>query len=228
VVVLCDWAGELLTRNGIPPGKLSLSRHGLPASQAIPSEATPTPSSDRDRLRIAFLGRLHPTKGLHVLLRAITSIPGAALELHVFGIPEDAHENAYTHSLRKLANGDARIRFCPPLASDTVPTALRGYDILAVPSQWLETGPLVVLEAFAAGIPVIASKLGGIAELVTDGIDGILVEPELVESWSAALRRFSEQPDLLPQLRRGVRPPRPIEAVANDMQRIYCGLLRQT
>ena len=51
---------------------------------------------------------------------------------------------------------------------------IRKYDALVVPSVWLETGPLVVLEAFAAGVPVIGSRLGGIAEMVRDGVDGLL------------------------------------------------------
>ena len=55
------------------------------------------------------------------------------------------------------------------------PAFLSRIDVLAVPSQWLETGPLVVLEAFAAGTPVIGSDLGGIRELVSDGRDGLLV-----------------------------------------------------
>jgi glycosyltransferase involved in cell wall biosynthesis len=86
---------------------------------------------------------------------------------------------------------------------------------------------LVVLEAFAAGIPVIGSKLGGLIELVDDGVNGMLVEPESVASWSTTLRRLTEQPQLLARLRVGVRPPRRIEAVADDMHAVYHELVRR-
>ncbi len=52
---------------------------------------------------------------------------------------------------------------------------LASYDATVVPSQWLETGPLIVLESFAAGTPVIGSNLGGVAELVSHDRDGWLV-----------------------------------------------------
>jgi glycosyltransferase involved in cell wall biosynthesis len=213
-------------RNSIPAEKLVLSRHGLPQSAPLASEPAFIPASDRTPVRIVFLGRLHPTKGLDILLQAISSLPNAPLELHVYGIREDP-EGAYARALRQAAAGDPRIRFCAPVPSDQVPTLLRGFDVLAVPSRWLETGPLVVLEAFAAGVPVIGSKLGGLVELVDDGVNGLLVEPESVESWSAVLRQLIEEPDLIAQLRAGIRPPRRMEAVADDMQAVYRDLVRQ-
>jgi glycosyltransferase involved in cell wall biosynthesis len=227
VVVLCRWTSDLLVRNDIPAEKLVLSRHGLPQSAPFSSEPAFMPGSYTAPLRIAFLGRLHPTKGLDILVRAIASLPNAPLELHVYGIHEDPVEGAYVRSLRQAAAGDPRIRFSAPVPSDQVPALLRDYDVLAVPSRWLETGPLVVLEAFAAGLPVIGSKLGGLVELVDHGVNGLLVEPESVESWSAALRQLTEQPNLLARLRTGIRPPRRMEAVADDMQAVYRDLVRQ-
>ncbi len=100
-------------------------------------------------------------------------------------------------------------------------TRLRDYDLLVVPSQWLETGPLVVLEAFAAGIPVLGSRLGGIAELVKDGENGILVEADSVAAWAAALNRLSRESELLRRLRSGVRPPRTMADVAEEMLALY-------
>jgi glycosyltransferase involved in cell wall biosynthesis len=226
LVVLCDWTGELLVRNGIPVERVMLSRHGLP--QMSPRREAPPPvvHSESGPLRIAFLGRLHPTKGLDILLRAIASLPEAALELHVFGVVEGPEEGAYVRSVRASAAGDPRIRVCAPVPSDQVPALLRGYDVVAVPSRWMETGPLVVLEAFAAGVPVVGSRLGGIVELVDDGVDGLLVEPESVAAWAVALRRLVEDRGVLQRLRAGVRPPRRMDAVADDMQTIYGELVR--
>ena len=91
--------------------------------------------------------------------------------------------------LRDLSGGDARIRFLPALAHSDVISTLRQYDALVVPSQWMETGPLVVLEAFAAGVPVIGSALGGLTDKIRDGIDGVLVAPfDSVDAWRCRAR----------------------------------------
>jgi glycosyltransferase involved in cell wall biosynthesis len=99
---------------------------------------------------------------------------------------------------------------------------LSGYDLVAVPSQWLETGPLVVLEAFAAGRPVIGSALGGIADKVRDGIDGLLVTPyDSAEAWATRLATCAAEPDLVSRLTAGVRRPRELAAVASEMDAVY-------
>jgi len=98
---------------------------------------------------------------------------------------------------------------------------LSAYDFVAVPSRWLETGPLVVLEAFAAGVPIIGSRLGGIAELVRDGMDGILIEADSVGAWSATLQRLCDDRALVERLRWNIRYPRTMDDVADDMIALY-------
>jgi glycosyltransferase involved in cell wall biosynthesis len=83
----------------------------------------------------------------------------------------------------------------------------------------------VVLEAFAAGIPVLGSNLGGIAELVTDGVDGVLVEPDSVDDWARTLARLADNPVALAALRAGVRPPRRLSVVASEMRKVYDNVL---
>jgi glycosyltransferase involved in cell wall biosynthesis len=89
------------------------------------------------------------------------------------------------------------------------------------PSQGLETGPLVVYEAFAAGTPVVGSNLGGIAELIRHEENGLLVEPASRPAWAGALRRLVENPQLLEQLRRGIGPVRTMRDVAGEMAPVY-------
>jgi glycosyltransferase involved in cell wall biosynthesis len=93
-----------------------------------------------------------------------------------------------------------------------------------VPSRWLETGPLVVLEAFAAGTPVLGMDRGGIAELVHDGSNGLLVGSEAPEAWRDAILRVLEHPELLERLQAGVRAPRTMDQVAAEMSALYQGL----
>jgi glycosyltransferase involved in cell wall biosynthesis len=230
IVVLAEWTRELLLRNGIPPDKLTLCRHGLPR----PSSNTQHPQSEtinskfetrncQSVVRIAFVGRLDPTKGPDLLVRAVRALPQAALELHLYGIVQ-GNSGAYVERLRALAQDDKRIEFHPPVPPEGVVQLLSTYDLVAVPSRVLETGPLVVLEAFAAGTPILGSRLGGIAELVTDGVNGILVEVDSVEGWKEAIGCLLEDRTRIQMLRRGIRPPRSIEEVADEMIEVYARL----
>jgi len=102
---------------------------------------------------------------------------------------------------------------------------MREYHAVTVPSQCLETGPLVILEAFAAGVPVIGSKLGGIAELVTDRVNGLLLEPYSIEAWRNAFENLCRNSHQVNALRAGIRPPRRMADVAVDMRILYSEVL---
>jgi glycosyltransferase involved in cell wall biosynthesis len=222
IVVLCEWSAQLLIKNGIPRRKLVLSRHGLPPStRRARSHAT-------GALRVAYLGRVHPTKGPDTLIRAVRARPTAPIQLDMYGVLQDDPSTDYVHHVYDLASGDPRIRLLDPVPSGRVIEVLADYDVLAVPSRWLETGPLVVLEAFAAGIPVVGSNLGGIAELVTPGVDGVLVEPDSVAAWADVLAELACKRSELERLSHGIRTPRTIQEVADDMQRMYHQLVPGT
>jgi len=225
IVAVCNWVKNVLLLNDIPAAKVSISRHGINwATDTI----APVPSSAhrlRDEVRLAFLGRLDPTKGLHVLIKAFRTAP-SNLSLDVYGVVQSSANAAYQKEMLNLASGNPRISFHKPIGSREVVSHLRQFDFLTVPSQWLETGPMVVLEAFAAGIPVIGWKLGGMAEIVRDGIDGLLIEPDATDGWSETLRRVADDAKLRAQLKAGVRPPRTSREVAREMLTLYESLLR--
>jgi glycosyltransferase involved in cell wall biosynthesis len=219
IVVLCDWTRDVLLRNGVPAEKITLSRHGIARAGGAWPEGRPEASSRP--LRVAFLGRLDPTKGPDTLIRAVQALPGRSVEVDLYGLTEVNGTGRYLAELRRLADGDPRIRLLPALPHAEMVRHLPSYHVVAVPSRLLETGPLVVLEAFAAGVPVIGSRLGGIAELICDGVDGILVEAEPVAAWTEGIQRLDEDHAMLERLRRGVRPPRMMDDVADDMMTIY-------
>lgn len=223
VVAVCEWVREGLLRNGAAPQKLTVCRQGMTqqARSARPMDSTP-PGTGR---RIAYAGRIAHAKGVHTLIEAVVRSPRLPIRLDVYGIVQD--EQNYMDQLRALAGKDARIRFLPPVANDLVIDTLRPYDAVAVPSIWMESGPLTVYDAFAAGVPVIGSRRGGIAELVTHEQDGLLVEATDVAAWAAAMMRISTEDGLVERLRRGVRPPRTMDTVAGEMLELYEKLARQ-
>jgi glycosyltransferase involved in cell wall biosynthesis len=220
VVVLRQWTRELLLRNDVPAEKITVSPHGLIEAATPEDPSTPPAKKRPEILRIAFLGRMDRSKGLDLLVSAVRAIRDVPLVLHAYGITQTGSQE-FHRQLERLVRDDQRIELLNPVRSDQVIALLRNYDILAVPSQCLETGPLVVLDAFAAGIPVIGSNLGGIAEMVRHDVNGLLVDQSSVAAWSSALRRLAQDAALLQRLRQGVKPPRGMAAVVDEMTRIY-------
>lgn len=220
IVALCRWVKDLLLINDVAEEKITVCRHGLPhlSSRQI---SNPHKQHESATVRIVFLGRLDPTKGVDLLVSAIRNLPNTAIQLDIYGIDQSGGQNPYLQKIKNLAAGDTRIVFKPPAPSDQVINLLREYDLLAVPSRWLETGPLVVLEAFAAGIPVIGSNLGGIAEWVQDGVNGMLVETTSVEAWCQALNQIWNDRAQLSKMTTNVKPPRSMTEVAGEMVDLY-------
>jgi glycosyltransferase involved in cell wall biosynthesis len=126
------------------------------------------------------LGRLSPEKGLDVV---VGNLPPATRLLVVGDGPEGAR-------LRSLATPGVEFRAAVP--GSQVPALLRKARGLLVPSRCYEGQPRVVLEAFAAGVPVVASDLGGLPELVQDGENGFLVEPRDDRGWLHAIERLMQ------------------------------------
>ena len=107
------------------------------------------------------------------------------------------------------------------VAHDRIPTVLASLDVLVVPSVWIENSPFVIKEAFAAGVPVVASNLGGMAELVEDGRNGLLFEAGDAADLRRVIARLLDEPGLLARLREGLPRVRSIDEDAAWTQSIY-------
>ena len=120
---------------------------------------------------VLFAGRLHETKGVRELLGAFELVP-APVRLHVagFGPLEGAVRDAATHN--------SRITYLGPLKRDDLLTCMDRSRALVLPSIWEDNSPFVILEAQARATAVIASDRGGVPELVRDGVDGYVVDPQ--------------------------------------------------
>jgi glycosyltransferase involved in cell wall biosynthesis len=219
VIALCRWGESVMRRNGVSADQLRVVRHGLAVASSGQAEDEQHPAAD-DVVKVCFLGRLDETKGLHVLAAALDHLKDVRFELHCHLVMGEALKPVLQAVLDKL-KADARVFVHAPVPPDQVVAVMRRYDAVAVPSVWLETGPLVVLEAFAAGVPVLGSDLGGISEWVTHERDGLLVAPGDPAAWAAVLRLYAREPALRARLRAGVRPPPTMADVAVRMDEIY-------
>ena len=220
IVVMSSWTVEAFVANGVHREMLHLIPYGT--SPAPTTHRVPSPDG---ALRVGFIGRMHPDKGVEFLVRAVRRLhAGIPVRLVLHTVPAD---DRYEATVRDLAEGDPRIRFAGPFGRDEQAAVYSHLDVVAVPSQWLETGPLVVLEAHAHGVPVLGADLGGISERVENGIDGLLISHGDEEAWATALRRLATEAGLLDGLRRGVRPAvRTLDGEADDLARLYTHLAR--
>jgi glycosyltransferase involved in cell wall biosynthesis len=233
IVAVCEWVRDALLRNGVPSNKITLCRQGVPDNRELITDnscnryALPERFTNDRPLRLVFLGRLDPTKGVHVLIEALRLDRSLPVSLDIYGTVQGEGGAAYASRLKKLAGEDQRVQFCSPVGADEVVRTLRQYDMLAVPSQWLETGPLVVLEAFAAEVPVFGSNLGGIAELVSDGVNGLLVPHSRTKAWWTALQRVIASPHRLTEFRQKLGKVRAMRQIASEMARLYGCLIKR-
>jgi glycosyltransferase involved in cell wall biosynthesis len=214
LVAPSKWLVNVLCTNGVEPHRIAWCPQGVDRGHVAIAPQTARAGT----LRVGFVGRYDRHKGLHTLIDAMKSMPSdCAIELHVWGIARAARERSYRDAMIARAAG-SRVIF----HDETPRTAeiYRQIDVLAVPSESMETGPLVVIEAQAAGVPVVGSNIGGIAERITDGEDGILFPPGRRAALTRVLRDLASDPSRLAALR-PKRPPRTMTDVARETCGIY-------
>jgi glycosyltransferase involved in cell wall biosynthesis len=218
IISPAPWVTEVLVGNGVPRDRLVEIGHGV----VEPAGATLRRRAPDGAVRFVHLGRLDRAKGTGLLVDAIRPRRELAVTLDVFGIENQTDANAYGAAVRERAAGDDRIRFHAAVPHDEVVPLLAGYDAVVVPSQGFETGPLVVLEAFAAGTPVIGSALGGIADKVRHGVDGLLVPAfDDRQAWEDVVATCAARPELLVRLAANVRKPPSMSDVVADVAEVY-------
>ena len=161
---------KMFDSNGIHPKKLSLCRFGIDLSSFAP---TTVRRGLGKTLRLGFIGSLAHPKGAHVLVDALRRIPATLpVELRIYGNPSVYPD--YAAKLKLLAGTDSRISFCGTFPNEDIGKIFATIDVFVVPSLWYENTPLVIYSSQAAGCPILASNLAGMAEVIRDGIDGQL------------------------------------------------------
>ncbi len=214
---------QLLVENGLSQDKVVFSRFGIIPAAVIPKSH----DSDTGMLRIGFIGGLSEHKGAHLLIRAVRSLgEDSNLILKIYG--NSATDPAYYKKLLQLANGDERIHFCGIFPNSEIGKIFSELDVLVVPSVWYENTPLVIYSAQAAGCPVIASNLGGMAEVVEHEKNGLLFAAGDVDGIAHAIQRLALDRDLLKRLEGNAKAPKPIAQYVAELLVIYQEVLNST
>jgi glycosyltransferase involved in cell wall biosynthesis len=206
---------------GLPAEKLQVSDYGFVARPPRPRP----PSPRNGPLRVGFVGTLVGHKGVHVLVEAMRSLPPDRCQLEIWGSLDTFP--GYTAELEALAR-NLPVRFCGPFDNRDAASIYDRFDVLVVPSIWPENSPLVIHEAFMASIPVVASRIGGIPELVADGINGLLYEPTSPASLAAALLTLADNPHRLVEMAGRMQPVKTIEEDAREWEARYDEVRRRS
>jgi glycosyltransferase involved in cell wall biosynthesis len=185
-----DYLRTLAVSWGVPPARVSVLPNPAPRLPDLPP---------RDELReryamngptLVFAGRLGVQKSLDVALSAVAAVDGVSLLV--------AGEGDERSRLEALAG--PQVRFLGPQSREHVLELFRAADASILSSSW-ENFPHTVVEALAAGTPVISTDVGGVAEVVHDGVNGLLVPVGDVDALAGAIRRFFADDTLRARLR---------------------------
>jgi glycosyltransferase involved in cell wall biosynthesis len=211
---------RLITLNGLKPSEMRTSGFGLEAHLRRVAEAPPYDSV----LRVGYVGTFRRSKGLHVLLEAMSRLPPGKVRLDVYGSPGPFPE--YDRMVRGLAEGLENVSFRGTFPNEKLPDVFAGFDVLAIPSLWYENSPLVLLSAFALRIPVVASNVGSLADLIEHGKSGLLFEMGNADDLARQLRKLAEEPEQVKRLRAGIPEVRTIDDNIDELLDVYARLTR--
>jgi glycosyltransferase involved in cell wall biosynthesis len=199
IIAPSDFLKDQFVGDGyVPEGAIQVIENGIDTTGVLPHRER----KEGEAVRFAYLGSIAPHKGVHVLIEAFNQVHGLA-RLDIYG---DLEANpGYVQELRrKLSHPAASL--CGPVARRDVWSVLSETDVLVVPSLWYENSPVTIQEAFAAGVPVIGSDLGGIAEKIEDGVSGRRFPAGDQGALAAVLQRLVDAPEQIEQMRRGIGP----------------------
>lgn len=167
---------------GLPANKLSLVRNGVSSSSPSPVMKVECPWP-KNRLKVLFVGRFDQQKGVDVLLEAI-----AMLGEQVHAVLAGASVVGGGESYSIPPNGTT-VGWVSPAELETL---FAQADVLVVPSRWEGFG-LIAVEGMRAGLPVVASAVGGLPEIVQNGVTGLIVEPNSSEALVHALLSLDDK-----------------------------------
>jgi glycosyltransferase involved in cell wall biosynthesis len=148
----------------------------------------------RDEKIVLFVGRFHPVKGIRYLIRALGTLSQKRPDIRLV-LVGDGEERSALEALATELNLQERISFTGQISYGQVPEYMAASDILVLPS--LSEGlPLAIIEAMASGLPIVATWVGGISEIVQEGVNGFLVAPKNPEALAEKIVILMEDSDL--------------------------------
>lgn len=220
VITLTNWYKEMLLLNGVAADKIEFIPQGLPLDVIFRKEEKINKTVNC--LRLIFLGRISYFKGLHLLIEALIQLPKDSITLDIYGQNDGSD---YEKLQKQKSINFSNIRWCGKLEQKEVISKMKQYDALCICSTFSEMSPLVIQEAFAAKVPVLASNVYGNAEQITDGKNGWLFKFNDSNDLKNKLQHLINEPLLIEYAKQHIAPVKSFETVAEEHEKLYKEIL---
>ena len=208
---------ERLIREGLPRERVEVADYGFPDPPTVERR----PRREGEGLRFGYLGTLSDFKGVHLAVRAFEGLPPGRATLRVKGEPSWFPD--YTGPLEERARSVPGLSFEGALPPGRAAWFLAEIDVLIVPSLWYENSPLTIHEAFQCGVPVVATDLGGMAELVAAG-GGVTFRRGDAADLRRRLAELIDEPERIDALVATIPSVKSIDRNAEEMESIFGSL----
>ena len=219
--ILCpsSFLGKVYLKKGYFQNGFTILSHGIICDPTVPSR-----EGQISNITFGYFGGGQKHKGAHVLLEAFRQIESTNVNLKLYG---DFSDTEYVRNLRRIVKGDERIDLMGSFGHTQLTKILAGMDILVMPSICYENCPLAILEAFANGVPVIATDIGGIPELVRHNCNGLLFQRGDVLDLKQKMERVINEPGLIQKFKENIPRVKSVKEECNELLEIYKKLSRQ-
>ena len=220
IIVPTNFVYNTFAEMGAPVKKIRTIRHGLD----LPRDSVHKVRKMRDMrgfrppLHIGYIGGINWQKGIHVLIDAVNRLPVDQVKLTIYGNLSSFPD--YVSELRRRCH-HPNILLAGPVSREQIWTALASFDVLVLPTLWFETSSLVLDEAFAVKVPVVASRIGVMIEKIKDNINGRLFPVGDIDALTRLLSDLINQPDVLQQWQEGIPEVYRIEEHVRDIEKVY-------
>ena len=180
---------KVLLKNGFKKEKIRFIPHGI---KPLPNKLNVV----SDKVKLGYVGRITYVKGLHILIEVLNELKLNNYELHIYGEAVTKEEKKYYLKLKSKSK-NLPIYWHGKKEQNQIDEAYHSFNLLVFPSICLEVFGLTILESFSTGRPVIASKSGGPEDLIIEGKNGYLFEPNNVKSLKSILEKILKDKNLL-------------------------------
>jgi len=213
VLAVSTRVAEIYRAQGVDAGRMVVDRIGSVTAEelwrTVGEGRVAGDEAPADPLRVVFFGSLTPRKGIVGFLQATRLLAHperVRLRVHGGAAPDVIETMSTIVSALTPAQAQ-RLEFRGGFGQHDLAGILGDADVAVLPPRWEDNGPQTVMEAQAAGLPVVATRVGGIPDVVEDGRNGLLVDEGDPRDLAAAVDRLSGDPDLVRSLRRGISGP---------------------
>ena len=203
IFVSTSFLARLLAEYGVERHLIRVVPYGVRLGNMPERIGVPASFNAIRPLRVAFIGSFTRIKGAHVLLEALGLLTDSQLEnlaVYVYG-SGNSGEPEYADRLKRLAShANNAVTFMGTFPHENIGEIIRSMHMVVVPSIWYESAPLVLCSALAAGVPVLVSRLGGMTEIVKEGVEGFSFAAGSTTQLAALITRLLGTPEWFREL----------------------------